>query len=80
MVGQEGRSTTFLYQSEKRGRSIFDNDSALIYTSLVMPKRTYQPKKIKRKRKHGFLKRSLTKEGKKIIKRRRIKGRTKLSE
>jgi len=44
-----------------------------------MPKRTYQPKKRKRARKHGFLKRMSTKLGIKTIKRRRQKGRTKLS-
>jgi len=44
-----------------------------------MPKRTYQPKKKKRARKHGFLKRSQTPGGKNILKRRRAKGRNKLT-
>ena len=44
-----------------------------------MPKRTYQPSKIKRKRKFGFRKRNLTKSGKNIIKRRLLKGRKKIS-
>ncbi len=43
-----------------------------------MPKRTYQPSKIKR-RKFGFLKRNSSKQGKLIIKRRRQKGRKKLA-
>lgn len=43
-----------------------------------MPKRTYQPSKIKR-RKVGFLKRNNSSSGKKIIKRRRQKGRQKLA-
>ncbi len=44
-----------------------------------MPKRTYQPKKKKRARTHGFLKRSETEDGKKILQRRRRKGRVKLT-
>ncbi len=44
-----------------------------------MPKRTYQPSDHKRKKKHGFLKRMETEEGQEIIKRRRKKGRDKLS-
>ncbi|MDD2432401.1 MAG: 50S ribosomal protein L34 [Clostridia bacterium] len=42
-------------------------------------KRTYQPKKRKHKRMHGFLNRKRTRSGKAIIKRRRAKGRKKLS-
>ena len=42
-------------------------------------KRTYQPKKIKRARTHGFLKRKSSTAGKKIINRRKNKGRYKLT-
>ncbi|MDO5707317.1 MAG: 50S ribosomal protein L34 [Andreesenia angusta] len=42
-------------------------------------KRTYQPKKKQRSREHGFRKRMKTKSGRNIIKRRRQKGRKKLS-
>ncbi|MDP2676889.1 MAG: 50S ribosomal protein L34 [bacterium] len=43
-----------------------------------MPKRTYQPKKRKRSRSHGFLKRKSTTAGKNVMRRRRRKARKRI--
>jgi len=47
---------------------------------FFMPKRTFQPKKRHAKKKHGFRKRISSPGGRAVLKRRKLKGRKRLSK
>lgn len=72
------QSTTILVIPNSPNRLI-DLRVLARYTNGAMPKRVYQPKTVKRARKHGFRSRIKTEGGRKVLARRRVKGRRKLS-